>query len=70
MNSTTDVWFASYLKGVKGYELSDVTIISKGKGKFHFNISDEEWTREKLNFNKSDINKIKLESISLRDLIY
>ena len=66
---TTDIWFASYLQ-VKGYTLSDFEIISRGKGKYEFDISADDWKSEKLTFSNSDISKLKMNFTGLKDLLY
>ena len=66
---STDVWFCSYLMSL-GYQVKSFDKLSQGKGKFHFEISDEEWKRLKLDFNNSDIIKIKSFISQLKDLLY
>jgi hypothetical protein len=66
---TTDIWFASFLQ-LKGYQLSNFSILNRGKGSFDFVISEEEWKTMHLAFNSSDISKIKQIQLSLKDLLY
>jgi len=66
---TTDIWFASYLK-FKGFELSGWEVLHRGKGKYKFDISEEEWRRIKLEFMSSETNSIKAFHLSLKDLTY
>lgn len=66
---TTDLFFAAYLK-LKGFELSDYTVLSRGKGRYIFNISEEDYKKQKLEFSNSDISKIKQNCESLKDLLY
>lgn len=66
---TTDIWFAAFLK-FKCYELSDYAVISRGKGKYKFKISSEDYKREKLEFIKHDISKIKQVMEEIKDLLY
>lgn len=66
---TTDIWFASFLQ-LKGYTLSNFSILNRGKGSFDFIISEEEWKNMHLAFNSSDISKIKQIQLSLKDLLY
>jgi len=66
---TTDIWFASFLQ-LKGVKLSNFTIIGKGKGSFDFCLTEDEWRKFRLEFNDSDISKIKQIQLSLKDLLY
>ena len=67
---TRDLWFASFLK-LKGYEVKDFIRINEGKkGKFQFAISDTDWKELKLEFDKSDISKVKYFQEQLKDLVY
>ncbi len=66
---TTDIWFASWLQ-VKGYKLSDFTVINRGKGSYSFDISEEDWKTEKLSFSNSDVSKVKTSFSGLKDLLY
>jgi len=70
MKSTTDIWFTTYLIEIKKYKLESYHVISRGKGRFLFNISDEKWKEEKLNFMNSDLSKIKQGQEKLKDLLY
>lgn len=67
--NTTDLFFASYLK-LKGYKLTNYKVVSRGKGRYFFEITDEEYKKEKLEYSNSDISKIKQISESLKDLLY
>ena len=69
IKNTTDLFFAAYLK-VKGFTLVDYTLLSRGKGKFFFDISDEDYKKNKLDFIASDISKIKQSIEELKDLLY
>ena len=69
MNTTTDLWFASFLK-LKGYELSNFEIISKGKGRYIFKISVEDWKKMKMEFISNDISKLKQIMQELKDLVF
>lgn len=66
---TTDLWFAAFLIH-KGHTLSDYTVVSRGKGEFCFDVSDAEWKKLKLEFNNSDLSKIKQVIEQLKDLCY
>lgn len=69
MKETTDLFFAAFLK-FKGYEISDYQVLSRGKAKYKFDISDDEYKKLKLEFIKSDISKIKQIMEELKDLAY
>lgn len=66
---TTDIWFASFLQ-LKGVQLLNFSILSKGRGSFDFQLTEEEWRTFRLEFNNSDISKIKQIQLSLKDLLY
>ena len=66
---TTDIWFASFLQ-LKGVQLLNFSILSKGRGSFDFKLTEEEWRTFRLEFNNSDISKIKQIQLSLKDLLY
>ena len=69
MIATTDLFFAAFLK-LKGYELKDFELVAKGKGKFRFVISREDYKNMKLEFVNSDISKIKQNIEEIKDLLY
>lgn len=69
MKETTDIWLASFIR-MKGHNVADFEVISKNKAKFKFEVSDEEWRKLKMAFDVSDISKIKLHQIALKDLIH
>jgi hypothetical protein len=66
---TTDIWFAAYLR-YKGYEITDFEVMHRGKGKYIFSISEEDWKKLKLEFSKSETNAIKSFHLSLKDMTY
>lgn len=66
---TTDIWFASYLL-YKGYVLTDFDVIHRGKGKYKFEITEEQWKELKLEFSSSETNAIKSHHLSLKDMTY
>ena len=66
---TSDIWFASFLK-LKGFEIIDYEVIHKAKGRYKFNISEDEWKELKMQFEGSDASKLKMIQISLKDLLY
>ena len=69
MKNTTDIWFASWLQ-VKGYKLKDFTVKSRGKGSYTFEITDDQWKNEKLDFSNSEVSKVKTSFSGLKDLLY
>jgi len=70
MKSTTDIWFASFLIELRGYKLHDYHVIARGRGRFNFKISDEDWKREKMLFMQSDVSKLKQGQEKLKDLLF
>jgi hypothetical protein len=66
---TSDIFFAAFLR-LKGYAVKDFEVISRGRGRFIFDISENDWKQRKLEFLQSDINKIKLHQEELKDLLY
>jgi len=70
MIETTDIWFATYIIEVKGIPLKDYTVISRGKGKFKFDITAEELKALKLDFINSETSKVKQGQERLKDLLY
>lgn len=69
LKKTKDLWFASFLL-LKGYDVFDYTKLSSNKGEYIFDISDEDWKKFKLEFNVSNISKVKYFQEKLKDLIY
>lgn len=70
MQKTTDIWFASFLQEIKGYQVHDFTVIKPGKGEFRFDLTEEQWKQFKLEFDHSDFSKLKYGQERLKDLIY
>lgn len=70
MNSTTDLWFGGFII-LKGYNPSNYELIGRGfsKGKFYFDISDEDWKKLNLEYDKTEHKKMKYAQESLKDLI-
>jgi hypothetical protein len=69
MNHTTDVWFASFLM-IKEYPIVKFDIIRKGRGRYYFDLDSDQWAELKLQFHNSDVSKIKMHQITLKDLIH
>lgn len=70
MIETTDIWFATYIIEVKNIPLSDYAVLSRGKGKFIFDITSEELKKLKLDFINSETSKVKQGQERLKDLLY
>jgi len=68
-NYTTDLFFAAFLK-LNGYEIEDFEVVARGKGRYKFKISQEEYKQKKLEFVRSDTSKIKQIIEELKDLVY
>lgn len=69
MKQTTDIWFAGFLK-FKGYKLFDFKVVAKGKGIYYFEISEDNYKKEKIEFINSEISKIKQVMEEIKDLLY
>lgn len=69
MKNTTDVWFASYLMLI-GVDLATYEVISKGKGRYYFDVEEDDWKLHKMRFHQSDVTRVKMLQISLRDLVH
>lgn len=67
--STTDIWFSAFLQA-NGYKLTKFDIISRGKGRYYFEISEDDWKQKKIEFNHSDLMKYKYLIESLKDLVF
>lgn len=70
MNSTKDLWFASFLTEVKRLKVSSVKKFEDRKGQYFFEIDDIKWNEYKLEFNNSLVSEIKYAQEKLKDLIY
>jgi len=69
MKEVTDLWFASYLK-CNGFKVIDYNVIRRGKGSYTFEISEEDYKKNKLDYFNSDLSKIKQIMEELKDLCY
>lgn len=67
--STTDIWFSAFLKA-NGYEIIKFDVLSRGKGRYYFQISEEDWKKMKVEFNGSELLKYKYLIESLKDLVF
>lgn len=69
MKGTTDLWFASYLKNKK-YKLCKFDIVGRSRGKYYFEITNDEWRAEKVSFVNSELSTHKQIIEELKDLLY
>lgn len=69
MKTLTDLWFAAFLK-LRGFKLKDFDLISRGKARFHFEISDEDYKKARIDFFKSDFSVMKQAIEELKDLTF
>ena len=69
MKSSQDVWFIAFLQN-KGIKISRYDVISKGKVRCYFDLTDEEWQNYKLEFNNSEISIYKGLIEKIKDLCY
>jgi len=69
MKSGTDLWFSAFLMS-KDIKIAKYEVISRGKGRYFFDITDDEWTKYKLEFNNSGLIKYKTLIEQLKDLLY
>lgn len=69
MKQTTDIWFSAFLM-LKGIKVEKFETLSRGKGKYFFNMNDADWQKYKLEFNNSELVKYKTAIEQLKDLLY
>jgi hypothetical protein len=69
MKWSSDIWFCAFLVH-NGLEVKDFQLIAKGKARYGFDISDEDWKLLKLEFSKAEIAKYKAIFEKLKDLLY
>ena len=69
MKETRDLWLAAYFIE-NGFGLEKFEIISQGRAKYYFNMTDEKYSELKLSFFQSDIGKIKHTMKELKDFAY
>lgn len=67
LKETTDIWFTAFLI-IQGHKLAEYDVISRGKVKYKFNLSLDEWHKLKLEFNNSDLIKYKTIVEQIKDL--
>lgn len=68
MNKTKDLWFCSFLR-IKGYSITDYTK-DNNKVEFVFDIDNEQWKQLKIEFNSSEMSKVKWEIEKIKDMIF
>ena len=69
MVGTRDLWLAAYLIN-SGEKLAKFEIISLGKAKFFFEITQERYSELKLMFFQSELSKMKQVIEELKELAY
>ena len=69
MKKTTDLWFVSFLE-LNGVKITSYRLLKPGKLEFTFDITDLDWSKMRLDFNNSDIQKYKQKIEALKDLAY
>lgn len=69
VKATTDIWFSSFLR-MKGYEIANFDVLPRMKGRYYFKISEDDWKKMKVEFNKSTVSEIKMQQIALKDMLY
>jgi len=69
MKGLTDLWFAAFLK-IKGYKLSNFEAVGPKKIRFFFEISEEDYKKERVAFFKSEYSQYKQVIEELKDLVF
>lgn len=69
MVKTRNVKFCAYLRH-KGYEITQVDKISRGKAEYTIKISDEEFDLHKIHFNQSELLEYSNKIDSVKELAY
>jgi hypothetical protein len=67
MKNSTDIWFISFLM-LKGHKIEKYDVLSKGKVKCYFQLTEDEWQKYKLEFNNSEYIKFKALIEQVKDL--
>lgn len=69
MKGTTDIWFGMFLLQ-EGHTVEDYAVVKKGKGRYYFDLTEQEWKDAKIAFSKSGINELKMHNMTLKDFLY
>ena len=69
MKNSTDIWFCAFLL-LKEKKIEKFDVISRGKVRCYFMLSDDEWKNLKLEFNHSDHIKFKSLVEQIKDLSF
>lgn len=69
MQNTTDLWFSAFLM-LNGHKPVKHEVVHRGKAKFYFNLSAQDWSQLRLEFLNSDISKVKQLIEQLKDTAY
>lgn len=67
--SSTDIWFCAFLK-IKGVKLESYSVISRGKVRCDYNLSNEDWQNFRLEFNNSICSEFKNAVEAVKDLSF
>lgn len=65
--ASTDIWFCAFLM-LNNIKISSYEVIGRGKVRCHFQVTDEDWHKYKLDFNNSDHVKYKSFIEQIKDL--
>jgi hypothetical protein len=69
MQNTTDIWFTAFLM-YKNEKIVKYDVITRGKVRCYFDITDDKWAEFKLEFNNSEIIRFKALTEQIKDLGY
>jgi hypothetical protein len=69
LQESTDIWFCSFLM-YKGHHIVKFDKLLRGRVKCYFNLTAEEWSTLKLEFNNSEFIKFKAFTEQIKDLGY
>lgn len=69
MKNSTDIWFCAFLK-VKGIKLESYEVISRGKVRCEYDLTDKEWQALRLEYNNSSLSAFRNAVESIKDLAF
>jgi hypothetical protein len=55
---------------IKGINVQNYEVYQPRKGKFYFNVTEDEWKQLKLDFHNSELSQCKHAQEKLKDLLY
>lgn len=67
LKQTTDIWFCAFLQ-LKGYKIITFDKLIKNKVRCYFDLTEDEWSTLKLEFNNSELIKYKTVIEQIKDL--